>query len=81
MEHVLQQARENLSGVFGYTDESRQVGITGSVELGEVEGGCVVLRFAGRFWHRRSDVVSSIACLFVFLGCVLDFFLCGLLLI
>ena len=63
VETVLQEARQKLSTVFGYVEESSNVGITGKVQLVEIDGACVVVRLGGRFWHRRSDVVS---CTFFF---------------
>ena len=37
-------------------DES--IGMTGSVELVEIDGPEVVLRLRGRFWHKRADVLA-----------------------
>ena len=33
-------------------------GITGAVELAALDGPFVVLRFTGRFWHRRTTVMG-----------------------
>jgi hypothetical protein len=61
VEKVLEGAREDMAAVFGYTTDSRKVGITGTVELVEIEGPIVIIRLGGRFWHKRSDVVQRLA--------------------
>lgn len=50
---ALEEARSVLGTLF---DES--AGITGKVHLASLDGPIVVLRLEGRFWHKRSDVVS-----------------------
>eukprot|EP00963_Diacronema_lutheri_P010118 scaffold967_cov321-Pavlova_lutheri.AAC.7 len=52
---VLKDARTELLQLF---DES--VGITGEVELADMDGPFVKLALKGRFWHRRSDVVARV---------------------
>lgn len=52
---ALQDARIELLQLF---DES--VGITGEVELAEMDGPFIKLALKGRFWHRRSDVVARV---------------------
>ena len=47
--------------VFGYAADSQKVGITGTVDLVEIEGPIVIIRLGGRFWHKRSDVVQRVA--------------------
>ena len=61
VETVLAGAREDLAACFGYVDESRRVGITGTVDFVEIDGPTVVVRFGGRFWHKRSDVLQRVA--------------------
>ena len=58
---VLEGAREDMAAVFGYAADSQKVGITGTVELVEIEGPIVIIRLGGRFWHKRSDVVQRVA--------------------
>ena len=48
-----QEARTELLQLF---DES--VGITGKVQLVELDGPAVVLRLSGRFWHQRGLVLA-----------------------
>ena len=61
VEKVLEGAREDMAAVFGYAADSQKVGITGTVELVEIEGPIVIIRLGGRFWHKRSDVVQRVA--------------------
>ena len=58
---VLNACREEIGTVFGYTAENRGVGITGGVDLVELDGPVVVLRLKGRFWHERSTVLARVA--------------------
>jgi len=59
---VLEEAKIELGTLFGNSEENREVGITGDVSLAELDGVTVVLRLTGRFWHKRSDVVSARYC-------------------
>ena len=61
VEKVLEGAREDMAAVFGYAADSQKVGITGTVDLVEIEGPIVIIRLGGRFWHKRSDVVTRVA--------------------
>ena len=61
VEKVLEGAREDMAAVFGYAADSQKVGITGTVDLVEIEGPIVIIRLGGRFWHKRSDVVQRVA--------------------
>ena len=45
---VLDEAKRELSTLFGNSAENRAVGITGDVSFSELDGGVVVLRFEGR---------------------------------
>lgn len=56
---ALDEVRVKLGSVFGNNDDNRAVGITGEVELADLDGPIVVLRLKGRFWHKRADVVST----------------------
>ncbi|KAM6571357.1 hypothetical protein CsatA_015437 [Cannabis sativa] len=53
--HVLAEARVELSQLF---DDS--VGITGQVDLAELDGPFVKISLKGRFWHKRSTVVARL---------------------
>lgn len=61
VERALVAARQELSALFGYMEENRQVGITGEVEFVELSGPTVVLRLKGRFWHERATVLARLA--------------------
>lgn len=58
MNFALDEAREKLGSMFGNSKENQNVGITGDVYLASLDGPIVVLGLAGRFWHKREDVVS-----------------------
>ncbi|XP_062112552.1 uncharacterized protein LOC133823723 [Humulus lupulus] len=53
--HILAEARVELSQLF---DDS--VGITGQVDLAELDGPFVKISLKGRFWHKRSTVVARL---------------------
>lgn len=61
VELALDGARTELSALFGYLPENRQVGITGNVDLVEISGPTVIIRLTGRFWHERSTVLERVA--------------------
>ena len=60
VEKVLEGAREDMAAVFGYAADSQKVGITGTVDLVEIEGPIVIIRLGGRFWHKRTDVIERV---------------------
>lgn len=55
---ALDEVKGKLGSMFGNSAENRNVGITGDVYLASLDGPIVVLGLAGRFWHKREDVVS-----------------------
>jgi hypothetical protein len=57
---VLEQCENELATVFGSNAESLRVGITGGVELAELDGPIMIVRLTGRFWHARSSVLDRI---------------------
>ena len=57
---VLEQCETDLATVFGNNPDSARVGITGRVELVELDGPVMVVRFTGRFWHARASVLERI---------------------
>ncbi|KAH8522513.1 hypothetical protein H0E87_003234 [Populus deltoides] len=58
VKQVLVDARAEASILGQIFDTS--VGITGQVELAELDGPFVVISLKGRFWHERSMVVARI---------------------
>ncbi|KAK7396745.1 hypothetical protein VNO78_17903 [Psophocarpus tetragonolobus] len=53
---VLDDARLELGQIF-----DTSVGITGVVELADLDGPFVKISLKGRFWHKRSTVLARIA--------------------
>ncbi|CAJ1883521.1 unnamed protein product [Sphenostylis stenocarpa] len=53
---VLEDARQELGQIF-----DTSVGMTGVVELADLDGPFVKLSLRGRFWHKRSTVLARIA--------------------
>ncbi|KAE9590798.1 hypothetical protein Lal_00023378 [Lupinus albus] len=53
---VLVDAREELGQIF-----DTSVGMTGKVELVELDGPFVKISLKGRFWHKRSTVLARVA--------------------
>ena len=60
IERLLSACRLELQTLFGYTAENRDVGITGSVSLVELDGPDVVVKLEGRFWHQRPTVLERV---------------------
>ncbi|GLT56403.1 hypothetical protein SLA2020_294460 [Shorea laevis] len=52
---VLADARVELAQLF-----DTSVGITGEVQLSELDGPFVKISLKGRFWHKRSTVVARV---------------------
>lgn len=44
---VLEEVRRELGTIFGYDQRSREVGITGAIDLVEVDGPTVVVKLSG----------------------------------
>ncbi|KAB2062100.1 hypothetical protein ERO13_A10G120700v2 [Gossypium hirsutum] len=55
IELVLADARVELAQLF-----DTEVGITGQVELSELDGPFVKISLKGRFWHKRTTVVARV---------------------
>lgn len=61
VEDLLQEARyHSYQQLFGYVKDSTDAGISGKIELVEIEGPIVVISLVGKFWHTRTDVVRRI---------------------
>lgn len=57
---VLEECQAELGTLFGSNAQSLKVGITGAVELVELDGPTVVVKLTGRFWHQRSTVIDRV---------------------
>ncbi len=61
IEGLLSAVRVEIGTLFGYTQENRDVGITGAVDFVELDGPIVVLKLTGRFWHQRPTVLERVS--------------------
>jgi hypothetical protein len=57
---VLEACRQDIGTMFGYTAENRGVGITGAVDLVDIDGPILMIELSGRFWHPRHRVLQRI---------------------
>ncbi|GMI37836.1 hypothetical protein TrCOL_g7944 [Triparma columacea] len=57
---ILSACRMDIPTLFGYSSENLSVGITGSVDLVELDGPVVVVTLGGRFWHQRPTVLARV---------------------
>jgi hypothetical protein len=57
---VMDEIRNELGTIFGYTADSRAVGITGEIDLIEVDGPTMVVALRGRFWHATDTVMMRV---------------------
>ena len=57
---VIDEIRQELGTIFGYTADSRAVGITGAIDLVEVDGPTIRVSLAGRFWHATDTVMLRV---------------------
>jgi len=59
-ELVIEEVRRELGTIFGYDPASQAVGITGKIELVEVDGPTIVVSLNGRFWHATDTVMMRV---------------------
>ena len=57
---VIEEIRQELGTIFGYDPKSREVGITGEIDLVEVAGPEIVVSLSGRFWHATDTVMLRV---------------------
>lgn len=57
---VMGEIRDELGTIFGYDAKSREVGITGQIELVEIDGPTIVVALSGRFWHATDTVMTRV---------------------
>jgi hypothetical protein len=57
---VIEEVKAELGTIFGYDQGSRNVGITGAIELVEVDGPSIIVSLSGRFWHATDTVMLRV---------------------
>ena len=57
---VIDEVRAELGTIFGYDAGSRSAGITGEIELVELDGPTLVVKLSGRFWHATDTVMMRV---------------------
>jgi hypothetical protein len=60
MDTVMDEVRNELGTIFGYDPASQNVGITGKIDLVEVDGPTIVVCLSGRFWHATDTVMLRV---------------------
>jgi len=58
---VIDEVRHELGTIFGYNSGSQEVGITGTIELVEVDGPTIRVALGGRFWHATDTVMMRVS--------------------
>ena len=57
---VIEEVKKELGTIFGYDKGSRDVGITGEIELVEIDGPSIQVALKGRFWHATDTVMMRV---------------------
>ena len=57
---VIEEVKAELGTIFGYDQGSKNVGITGAIELVEVDGPTIIVSLSGRFWHATDTVMLRV---------------------
>mmetsp|Transcript_136 Transcript_136/g.163 ORF Transcript_136/g.163 Transcript_136/m.163 type:complete len:157 (-) Transcript_136:1834-2304(-) len=57
---VIEEVKAELGTIFGYDQGSKNVGISGEVELVEVDGPSIRIKLSGRFWHATDTVLMRV---------------------
>lgn len=60
-EMVIEEIRNELGTIFGYDPQSQKVGITGKIELAEIDGPTLRVALSGRFWHATDTVLLRVS--------------------
>jgi len=58
---VMDEVRKELGTIFGYDKGSQAVGITGKIELVEIDGPTIYVSLSGRFWHATDTVMMRVS--------------------
>jgi len=57
---VLEECKAENDDMFGCHPRCAEIGITGDVDLVDIEGPFVTIALSGRFWHKRRTVLHRV---------------------
>lgn len=56
---VLDEFQNAAASMFGRHAAAAEIGISGTIDLVEIDGPVILVQLSGRFWHRRETVLRN----------------------